>query len=148
MSNAPATTIIRPDEKPWWPLPLAEGAFVKVLKVDPARNHVVFQFRFEPGCELPKHYHHARAVAYTMAGEWEYEEGKFRPGDVAYEEEGNLHTPRSDTGAELLIIFDGDGPKLIDNYMPDGRVLTFDVETFRLLEEGEIGAVLERLGLA
>ena len=74
------------------------------------------------------------------------EEGKFRTGDVAYEDEGNLHTPKSEMGAELLIIFDGDGPKLIDNYMPDGRVVTFDVETFRLVEAGEIGAALERVG--
>ena len=69
MSPEPATTILRPDEKPWRPLPLAEGAFVKVLKVEPARNHVVFQFRF-----------------------------------------------------------------------------AFDVETFRLVEAGEIGAALERVG--
>ncbi|MBZ2169444.1 cupin domain-containing protein [Marinobacter sp. F4216] len=148
MTTVEHTAVIRPENQPWWPLPLAEGAHIKVLKTDPDNHRVVFLFRFEPGCVLPEHYHHAKAVAYTVAGEWEYEEGRFQAGDVAYEHVGNRHTPHSENGAELLIIFDGDGPGMIDSYLPDGRTISLDIEAFRLLEQGNIPAVLQRLQLA
>jgi hypothetical protein len=43
MSDETATKIIRHDEKPGWPLQLAEGAYVMVPKTEPARNHAVFE---------------------------------------------------------------------------------------------------------
>ena len=76
MPKESATTIIRLDERPWWPLQQSEDASVKVSKVEPG------------------------------------------------------------------------GPNGIDNPMPDGGALAFDVEAFRLIEEGDIGAALERVGLA
>ncbi|MCZ6831497.1 MAG: cupin domain-containing protein, partial [Gammaproteobacteria bacterium] len=84
-------SIIRDENQEYLSLPLpgAEGVFAKVLKVDEARDRVVVKIRFEAGSRLPRHIHHCRAVAYTMSGEWAYDEGSFKPGDTAFELEGN-----------------------------------------------------------
>jgi len=132
MSADVATTIIRPAERDWIPTPGTAEASVKVLSVDADRNRVIFPFRFDPGCVLPEHYHHARAVAYTISGEWEYEEGPFGPGVG---------------GAELPVILNGDRPNLLDNFVPDGSMLTLDTEAFRLIDEGDLLGAMAHVGI-
>ncbi len=116
------------------PLPGAEGVFAKVLKVDEARDRVVVKIRFEAGSKLPRHIHHCRAVAYTMSGEWAYDEGSFKPGESAFELEGNEHTAWSDTGAELFIVFDGSDGRYLDNFLEDGTVVRLDMPYFKAME--------------
>ncbi|WP_432722693.1 cupin domain-containing protein [Jeongeupia wiesaeckerbachi] len=115
------TTIIR-DEFDWLPVPLpgAEGVSFKVLKADTETKQVVLRARFSPGSRMPRHFHFCRAVAYTLSGEWSYDEGHFKAGDMAYEVEGNTHTPWSDEGAELLLVFRSDQEAFLDNYLADG----------------------------
>ncbi|MFT5482971.1 MAG: hypothetical protein ACI9GW_001626 [Halieaceae bacterium] len=116
------------------PLPGAEGIWAKVLKVDEARDRVVVKIRFEPGSCLPRHIHHCRAVAYTISGEWAYDEGSFKPGESAFELEGNEHTAWSDNGAELFIVFDGNDGKYLDNFLADGTVVKLDMPYFKAME--------------
>ncbi|MEM1110852.1 MAG: cupin domain-containing protein [Pseudomonadota bacterium] len=116
------------------PLPGAEGVMAKVLKVDEERDRVVVKIRFAPGSSLPRHNHYCRAVAYTISGEWAYDEGSFGPGDSAFELEGNEHTPWSDRGAELFIVFDGKDGRYLDNYLEDGTVIKLDLPYFKAME--------------
>ena len=128
-------SIIR-DDLDWLPvaIPGAQGTSIKVFKADAVNDRVVAAIRFEAGARLPRHIHHCRAVAYTVSGEWAYDEGTFAPGDIAYEHAGNDHTPWSDTGAEMLIVFDGTDGKYLDNIIPDVGVLCIDMPFFEALE--------------
>lgn len=116
------------------PLPGAEGVFAKVLKVDEEHDRVLVKIRFEPGSRMPRHNHYCRAVAYTISGEWAYDEGSFKPGETAFELEGNEHTPWSDTGAELFIVFDGKDGRYLDNFLEDGTVIKLDLPYFKAME--------------
>lgn len=140
MSND-ALTIINDDNQPYLPLPLpnAEGTSFKVLKADEKQNRVVVKMRFGPNTRLPRHYHHCRAVAYTVSGEWDYDEGTFAAGHIAYEEIGHDHTPWSDKGAELFVVFDSDSGIFLDNHLEDGSILRIGMPFFKAYE----GASLE-----
>lgn len=127
-------TIINDDNQPYLPLPGSEGASFKVLKVDEAANRVVMKFKFDAGTRLPRHVHHCRAVAYTIAGEWEYDEGGFSAGHVAYEEVGHEHTPWSHTGAELFLVFDSDSGLFLDNCLECGTILRMAMPFFKAYE--------------
>lgn len=134
--NSSAMTIINDDDQDWLPSPFpgSEGSFFKVLKADVANNRAVLKFKFGPGSGLPRHIHHCRAVAYTIAGGWEYDEGSFEAGHVAYEEVGNDHTAVSKDGAELFLFFDSDSERMLDNYFDDGTVVQMDMAFFKAYE--------------
>ena len=86
MADALSTTIIRDglEEIPLL-VPDTEGVWIKVLKADEEQGRVIVKTRFEPGGHMPRHTHHCQAVAYTLSGEWDYDNGRFGPGDIAYE---------------------------------------------------------------
>lgn len=122
----------------WLPLtlPESEGVFIKVLRVVEAEGRAVVKVKMAPGSSAPKHFHFCRAVAYTIAGSWDYDEGGFNAGDVAVEPEGNLHQATSDAGTEMLLVFDTsyeDG-RLLDNYMSDGSVIRIGLDLLKQLE--------------
>ncbi len=129
-------SILRDGNQEWVsiPLPGAEGVSVKVLKADEKMDRVVVKIRFAPGSRLPRHVHHCRAVAYTISGEWEYDEGAFSPGESAWEDAGNDHTPWSDKGAELFIVFDGQDGRYLDNYLEDGTIVKLDMPFLKAYE--------------
>jgi hypothetical protein len=131
-----AMSILRDGEQDYLPIPLpgAEGVSVKVLKADAEMDRVVVKIRFEPGSRMPRHVHHCRAVAYTISGSWAYDEGSFTTGETAWEDEGNDHTPWSDHGAELFIVFDGNNGRYLDNYMPDGTIVQLDMPFLKAYE--------------
>lgn len=116
------------------PLPGAEGVSVKVLKADQDMDRATLMIRFEPGSSMPRHNHHCRAMAYTVSGSWAYDEGSFGPGDVAWEVEGNDHTPYSDEGSELFLVFDGKNGRYLDNILPDGTVVQLDMPFLKAYE--------------
>lgn len=124
------------DNLDWLPvtIPGAEGTHIKVYKADPVNDRVVARIKFQPGAQLPRHIHHCRAVAYTLQGEWSYDEGDFAVGDVAYEHAGNDHTPYSKDGAEMIIVFDGKNGKYLDNIIPGVGVISIDMPFFEALE--------------
>lgn len=129
-------SILRDGNQNYLPIPLpgAEGVHVKVLKADVEKDRVVVKIKFEPGSSLPRHIHYCRAIAYTVKGQWAYDEGSFTVGEVAWEEEGNDHTPWSDEGAELFIVFDGKNGRYLDNILPDGTVVKLDMPFLKAYE--------------
>lgn len=116
------------------PLPGAEGVAVKVLKVDEDMDRATLMIRFAPGSSMPRHIHHCRAMAYTVSGGWAYDEGSFGPGDIAWEDAGNDHTPYSDEGAELFLVFDGLNGRYLDNILPCGTVIQLDMPFLKAYE--------------
>ena len=131
-----AMSIIRDGNQEYLPIPIpgAEGVSVKVLKADEKMDRVVVKIRFEPGSRLPRHIHYCRAIAYTISGEWAYDEGAFSPGETAWEDEGNDHTAWSDNGAELFIVFDGKNGRYLDNFLEDGTLVKLDMPFFKAFE--------------
>ena len=131
-----SVTIINDDHQDYIasPFPDSDGVFFKVLKADSARNRVVMKFKFGANTALPRHTHHCRAVAYTISGEWQYDEGDFKQGHVAYEDIGNDHTPGSKTGAELFLFFDSDDGLFLDNYLQCGTVIRLGMPFFKAFE--------------
>lgn len=116
------------------PLPGAEGVSVKVLKADEEMDRVALMIRFAPGSAMPRHIHHCRAMAYTISGSWAYDEGSFGPGDVAWEDEGNDHTPYSDEGTEMFLVFDGKNGRYLDNILPCGTIVQLDMPFLKAFE--------------
>ncbi len=131
-----AMSIINDDHQDYIPSPFpdTDGVFFKVLKVDEENNRAVMKFKFAANSALPRHKHHCRAVAYTISGEWEYDEGQFKQGHVAYEGVGNDHTPSSKTGAELFLFFDSDNDLFLDNILEDGTVVRLGMPFFKAFE--------------
>jgi hypothetical protein len=129
-------SIIRDAEQDYLPIPLpgSEGVYVKVLKADVEMDRVVVKIKFDPGTRMPRHIHHCRAIAYTISGSWAYDEGSFIPGETAWEDEGNDHTPWSDEGAELFIVFDGKDGRYLDNFLEDGTVVKLDMPFLKAFE--------------
>lgn len=128
--------IMRDGDQDYLPIPLpgSEGVFVKVLKADEKMDRVVVKIKFNPGTRMPRHIHYCRAVAYTISGNWEYDEGAFSAGESAWEDEGNDHTPWSDEGAELFIVFDGKNGRYLDNILPDGTIVKLDMPFLKAFE--------------
>lgn len=129
-------SILRDSEQEWLPIPLpgSDGVMIKVLKADVKADRVVAKILFEPGSSLPRHVHHCRAVAYTVDGGWSYDEGAFSPGEVAWEEVGNDHTPVSEHGSELFVVFDGQDGRYLDNYLSDGSIVEIGMPLFEALQ--------------
>jgi hypothetical protein len=129
-------SILRDGDQDWLPIPVpgAEGVFVKVLKADEAMDRVAVKIRFEAGSRMPRHIHYCRAVAYTISGSWAYDEGSFSAGETAWEDAGNDHTPWSDEGAELFIVFDGKDGRYLDNILPDGTIVKLDMPFLKAYE--------------
>lgn len=137
MSDDP-TRVIDPAAGDWLPIAAAPGSDIKVLAVDRERRQVVFAFRFAPGTELPPHTHHCQAIAYTASGAWSYEGLDLPTGTIAYEPPGSTHAPSSADGAELLVILTSDSDRFLDNHMPDGTTLSFDLDFFAALAQAPL----------
>lgn len=128
------TRIIHGADRPWIPVPAMPGAFAKLLVADETLKRVVFLFRFAPGAVLPRHRHLCHAIAYTICGEWEYEQGTLRAGSIAYEPVGSEHTPSSAKGAELVVVLQSESDEFLENLMPDGSTVRMDTRFFKMME--------------
>lgn len=151
-SQEDPTRVLYAEDKAWVPIPdIPKGeGWIKVVHTDPERGTVIFKFRFSAGCELAPHTHRCHAIAYTLAGEWEYEGLKLPTGAIAYEPVDSRHTPSSEHGAELVVILRSESDQFLVNHMPDGSEVAFDMAFFQALESIETEGDLERVlaGLA
>jgi hypothetical protein len=141
---------IASDEVPWLAYPLIENSLFKILKVDEITNTVILKFRMGPHVTTPKHGHHCVATAYTISGEWFYEDLEFRAGDIAYECTTDVHQPLTrEKPAELLTTFIGGRGNdcLLEEYGEDGRPYMLRTRFFKALE-GITQDQLARLDLA
>jgi hypothetical protein len=130
------TRVFTSDDREWVPIPLVPKgeAWIKVIHADGELHNVVFKFRFSPDCELPSHTHHCHAIAYTIAGEWEYEGLTLPVGGLAYEPVASTHTPSSGPGAEIVVFLNSVNDEFLVNHMPDGTDIAFDMAFFKALE--------------
>jgi hypothetical protein len=136
---------IASDELPWLAYPLIENSWFKILKVDEITNTVIFKFRMGPHVTTPKHGHHCVATAYTLSGEWFYEDLQFRAGDIAYESTSDIHQPITrEKPAELLTTFIGGRGNdcLLEEYDDHGQSHMLRTRFFKALE----GITQEQLG--
>lgn len=136
--------IIDSNAKPWIRLPRSE-ADVKVIAIDEANNNILLMIRMTEGSSYPNHIHHCIAIAYTLEGQWSYEEGELRPGVIAYEPDSSAHAPIvGPGGATVFVVLDGKGDHYIDFMRGDGTVVQSQtIDYFKALERhGETGEPL------
>ena len=62
-----------------------------------------------PGRKLPHHGHESQELTLVLEGGFKDENGSYNAGDVAIEDENNLHTPVSDPseGCVCLVVYEG-----------------------------------------
>lgn len=127
------TRVVGTADQQWVPFPAVPGAHFKVIVADEERRQVVFKLRLAPGCVLPPHTHKCHAVAYTIAGEWEYEGMRLPAQAIAWEPVGSTHAPSSDGGAELVVLLTSDTSEFLINHMPDGTDVPLNMTLFKAL---------------
>ena len=84
---------------------LGDGTSIQVLQIDLAQGLWILKTRFEPGVEIPKHYHTGPVFAVTFSGTWHYKEYpqfKNTAGSYLFEPAGSVHT--------LVVPADQDAP--------------------------------------
>ncbi|MEJ2409681.1 MAG: hypothetical protein P8Y48_10185 [Novosphingobium sp.] len=78
-----------------------------------------------------------KATAFTLEGEWFYDDLCFRQGDIAYETTVEVHQPITrDQGAVLLTtLMGGKGnDKLLEDHNPDGTTTLLRTRLFKACE--------------
>jgi hypothetical protein len=141
---------IASEEIPWLDYPLIPTSSFKILKIDELTNTVILKFRMGPHVTTPRHGHHCLATAYTISGEWYYDDLEFRTGDIAYECTSDVHQPltRGQPAELLTTLIGGRGNDcLIEEYGADGRPYMLRTRFFKALE-GITARQLSRLDLA
>lgn len=128
------TRVLQDEDRPWLPLDGEGENYMKIVSVDRAQRQVVLIVKFGPNAVYPQHLHHAGAIAYTLEGEWEYEEGVLPAGAWALEPPGTEHTPIvSGKGAKILAVLTSKDDQYVDVPLPDGSVLKQDFAYFERL---------------
>jgi quercetin dioxygenase-like cupin family protein len=113
-----------------------EGNAFKILSVSENPNQVVLIVRFAPHALYPRHVHKCCAVAYTLEGEWEYDEGVLPTGSCAIEPPNSDHEPRiSAQGATIFAVLNSDTDDFVEVPMEGGEVLRQDFAYWRDLYE-------------
>ena len=136
-SSTNALQRIASSEVPWLPYALIPDTFFRVLRVDEDTNIVVLQFKMPPDCITPIHGHHCTATAYTLEGEWYYDDLAFKAGDLAFETTVEVHQPiTKDKGATLLTTLIGGrgNDKLLEDHNPDGSTTLLRTRLFKACE--------------
>jgi hypothetical protein len=142
--NGPVTTPvadmvrrIAAEDVPWLPYALIPKTFFRVLQVDVENNIVILNFKMPPWTVTPVHGHHCTATAYTLEGEWFYDDLCFRAGDLAFETTVEVHQPVTrEKGAVLLTtLIGGKGnDKLLEDHHPDGTTTLLRTRLFSACE--------------
>lgn len=126
------TRVIQDESRPWLPMGGQDGNAFKILSVSENPNQVVLLVRFAPNALYPRHIHRCFAVAYTVEGEWEYEEGVLPKGSCAIEPPDSDHEPRiSSQGATIFAVLSSDDDNFVEVPMEDGTVFRQDFAYWR-----------------
>lgn len=130
------TRVLQDSDRPWLPLGGEGQNFMKIISVDDKQHQVVLVVKFGPHAVYPKHLHLAGAIAYTIDGQWEYEEGTLGKGAWALEPPGTEHLPIiSEKGATILAILTSKDDQFVEVELPDGTVMKQDFAYFKRLYE-------------
>lgn len=128
---------IASSEVPWLDYPLIPGSLWRVLHVDEDTNTVILNFRFGPWSKSPVHGHYCTATAYTLEGEWFYDDLSFAVGDVAFETTVGVHQPvAGENGATLLTTLIGGrgNDRLLEDHNEDGSKTLLRTRLFKACE--------------
>lgn len=128
---------IATDDVPWLPYSLIPNSFFRVLHVDEVSNIVILNFKMSPWTVTPVHSHHCTATAYTLEGEWFYDDLCFRKGDVAFETTVEVHQPitRDKEAILLTTLIGGRGnDKLLEDHNADGTTTLLRTRLFKACE--------------
>ena len=128
------TSVCRAGELPW--AELAPGIEIKVLRTGEGSGRYTLMNRFAPGTVLPTHYHHGEVHAFTLDGEWGYQEYDWtaRAGDYIHEAAGSVHT--------LTVAADAAGPATIQFVIEAGLdFLDEDGQVFHVEDAASITAL-------
>lgn len=137
---APAEEEVRriaSDDVAWLPYGPIPNTMFRVLQVDEENNIVILNFKMPPWTVTPVHGHHCTATAYTLEGEWFYDDLCFAAGDVAFETTVEVHQPVTrEKGAVLLTtLIGGKGnDKLLEDHNPDGTTTLLRTRLFKAVE--------------
>jgi anti-sigma factor ChrR (cupin superfamily) len=63
-------------------------------------------FRYQPGASAPKHQHLGYEHIFVVSGSQRDEEGEYQQGSLIVKKPGSIHTPHSDTGCIVLLIWE------------------------------------------
>ncbi len=107
-------------------VPVGDGSHIQLLHVDLLQGLWVVRVRFEPGCQIARHYHTGPVFAVTARGRWfyrEYPETVNGPGSYLFEPAGSVHTltvpPDQESDTEVWFAVFGANV----NFGADGQVL-------------------------
>ena len=140
LDTHPAEELVRriaADDVPWLPYALIPNTFFRVLQVDTESNIVILNFKMPPWTVTPVNGHHCTATAYTLEGEWYYDDLCFRAGDIAFETTVEVHQPvTKEKGAVLLTtLIGGKGnDKLLEDHNADGTTTLLRTRLFSACE--------------
>lgn len=129
--------LIASNDIDWIPYALIPNTFFRVLHVDEANNIVILNFKMPPWTRTPVHGHHCTATAYTLEGQWYYDELAFNQGDIAYETTVEVHQPFTrESGAVLLttLIGGAGNDKLLEDHNEDGTKTLLRTRLFKAYE--------------
>lgn len=128
---------IATDEVPWLPYMLIPETLFRVLQVDEEKNIVVLNFKMPPNTVTPMHSHHCTATAFTLEGEWFYDDLCFRAGDIAFETTLEVHQPVTHDKEAILLttLIGGKGnDKLLEDHNLDGTTTLLRTRLFKACE--------------
>lgn len=129
--------LIASDDIDWIPYPLIPNTFFRVLHVDETNNIVILNFKMPPWTKTPVHGHHCTATAYTLEGQWSYDDLDFNRGDLAYETTVEVHQPFTrENGAILLttLIGGAGNDSLLEDHHEDGTTTLLRTRLFKAFE--------------
>jgi quercetin dioxygenase-like cupin family protein len=141
-----ADEVIHDEDRPWVEMKGLgyEGSYIKVVYADRQSNTVAFLYDMAPGKAFPMHEHRCRVIAYTLSGEWWYDErSALKEGTTIFEERGSTHFPQS--GAQgfkafVVLLGEPDDPVLIRRQHPETlEVVDIDIDYFVRLMHGDDG---------
>ena len=128
------TRVLNAEDRPWLPIDPSGENFMKIISVDEDQKQIVMLVKFGPHAIYPQHIHKAGAVAYTLDGEWEYEEGTLGSGVFALEPPETDHTPIvSEKGATILAVLTSQDDNYVEIPLEDGTVMKQDLAYFKRL---------------
>jgi anti-sigma factor ChrR (cupin superfamily) len=62
--------------------------------------------RYQPGATAPKHEHLGYEHIFVLSGSQDDEEGEYPQGSLIVKEPGSIHTPHSEAGCVVLLVWE------------------------------------------
>lgn len=92
-----------------WKKGLGGIKYFDINLTDSSKKSHARMLSIPPGKKLPNHGHEAQELTLVLEGGFSDENGHYNAGDVAIEDENNIHTPIADSneGCVCLVVYEG-----------------------------------------